>query len=224
MIRRVLLAALAAAGIGRAHEPITTKLTWTREISRIVYRRCVVCHREGGKAPMSLVTYDEARPWAKAIKEEVLERRMPPWGAIKGFGEFRDDRSLSEVEITWLANWVEGGAPKGEDIYLPKLPEPDPRPEGENRAGRLALRDQLWLGREVTAVGIAPEAAPMRATAFLPDGSAVPLVWVQNRSAHTPAAYFFREPLKLPKGTEIRVAAAEGAAVALLIAGAKPAR
>src|SRR4051812_11822963 len=76
------------AGISYAHEPITTKLTWTQEISRIFYKRCVSCHREGGASPMSLATYDEARPWAKAIKEEVLERRMPPWGAVRGIGEF----------------------------------------------------------------------------------------------------------------------------------------
>jgi len=88
VFRRTIFLFLAG-GLCSAHEPITTKLTWTREISRIFYKRCVTCHRAGGKAPMPLVTYEEARPWAKAIKEEVLERRMPPWGAVKGFGESR---------------------------------------------------------------------------------------------------------------------------------------
>src|SRR5260370_1700171 len=105
-----------------AHEPITTKLTWTQEISRIVYKRCASCHREGGAAPMSLITYDESRPWAKAIRDEVAERRMPPWGAVKGFGQFRDDESLTDPEIEMLVLWVEGGAPKGDDIYLPPVP------------------------------------------------------------------------------------------------------
>ena len=73
-----------------AHDVISTKLTWSREVSRIIYKRCASCHHEGGSA-FSLMTYEEARPWAKAIKEEVLERRMPPFGAVKGFGDFRDD-------------------------------------------------------------------------------------------------------------------------------------
>ena len=68
------------------------------------------------------MTYDEARPWAKAIRDEVLARRMPPWGAVKGVGEFRDDPSLSQIEIDMLVNWVEGGAPQGDEIYLPPAP------------------------------------------------------------------------------------------------------
>ena len=93
---RVRLAGIAvfaalASFHSSAHDVITTQITFSREISRLMYSRCVSCHREGGSA-FSLVKYEEARPWAKAIKEEVLERRMPPWGAVKGFGEFRDDR------------------------------------------------------------------------------------------------------------------------------------
>ena len=71
---------------------------------------------------MSLMTYEEARPWAKSIRDEVLARRMPPWGAVKGVGEFRDDPSLSQIEIDMIVNWVEGGAPEG-DIYLPVAPQ-----------------------------------------------------------------------------------------------------
>src|SRR5215831_16635136 len=85
-----------------AHDPITTKLTWSREISRIIYNRCVGCHREGGSAPMPLVTYQQARPWAKGIKEQVLSRRMPPWGAVKGFGDFSNDRALSQEEMNLI--------------------------------------------------------------------------------------------------------------------------
>jgi hypothetical protein len=110
-----------AAPLAVAHDPITTKLLWTQEISRIVNRHCASCHREGGAA-MSLETYDDARPWAKAIRDEVLARRMPPWGAVKGVGDFRDDPSLSQIEIDMIVHWVEGGAPKGDDIYLPPAP------------------------------------------------------------------------------------------------------
>ena len=125
---RLVLLTLTAFLILRAHDPISTKLTWTQEVSRIVYKRCAGCHREGGNAPMSLLTYAEARPWAKAIKEEVLNRRMPPWGAVKGFGDFRDDPSLTQDEITRIAEWVEGGAPEGEAIYLPFPPKPSVPP------------------------------------------------------------------------------------------------
>jgi hypothetical protein len=88
-----------------AHDVITTPITYSREISRLIYSRCASCHREGGSA-FSLLTYPEARPWAKAIKEEVLERRMPPWGAVKGFGQFRDDRGLTQEQIGLIAYWV----------------------------------------------------------------------------------------------------------------------
>src|SRR5438876_898608 len=110
-----LVLACCVVNNAAAHEIITTKLTWTQEISRIVYKRCASCHREGGAAPMSLLSYDEARPWAKAIRDEVAERRMPPWGAVKGFGDFRNDASLTDPEIEMMILWVEGGAPKGDD-------------------------------------------------------------------------------------------------------------
>src|SRR3569833_2455339 len=79
---------LTVAPAGRAHDVITTKLTWNREISRVVYKRCISCHREGGAA-MSLLSYEDARPWAKAIRDQAVARSMPPWGAVKGVGSFR---------------------------------------------------------------------------------------------------------------------------------------
>lgn len=71
---------------------------------------------------MSLATYEEARPWAKAIKEEVLRKRMPPWPAVKGFGDFSNAPALSQREVDLLVNWVEGGAPKGDDKDVPAEP------------------------------------------------------------------------------------------------------
>ena len=109
-----LVLLLLAARVGLPHDIITTKLTWNREISRIVYKRCASCHRDGGAA-MSLMTYDDARPWAKDIRDQVVARTMPPWGAVKGVGSFQNDPSLTEVEIQMLVAWVEGGAPKGDD-------------------------------------------------------------------------------------------------------------
>src|SRR5260370_21354117 len=121
-LRMLATSLLLLPARGQAHEPITTKLTWTAEISRIVYKRCASCHRPSGAAPMSLVTYGESRPWAKAIRDEVAARRMPPWGAVKGFGDFLSDPSLTDPEIEMPVLWVEGGAPKGADIYLPSVP------------------------------------------------------------------------------------------------------
>lgn len=206
----------AFAGPAGAHEPITTKLTWTQEISRIVYRHCVSCHREGGAA-MSLLTYDEARPWAKAIRDEVGERRMPPWGAVNGFGAFRDDASLTDPEIEMLVLWVEGGAPKGDDIYMPPAPVFSAVPKSAPPRHGLTVSGKTVLAQGINATGIAPqEMAPgtqMRIVARLPDGTVLNLIWLRNTSAEWKRAFCFREPVSLPKGTLIAVDS--GAAVIL---------
>jgi mono/diheme cytochrome c family protein len=110
-----------ALGPVSAHEPITTKVRFNKELIRILQRNCLGCHHTGGIA-MSLATYDEARPWAKAIKEELLEKRMPPWHAVRGYGEFRNAPVITQREIDLIVNWVEGGAPKGDDSDLPAGP------------------------------------------------------------------------------------------------------
>ena len=121
-MRLKLAAGLAACAVlTSAHDVITTQITYTREISRLIYSRCAGCHHEGGRA-FSLTSYEAARPWAKAIKEEVLNKRMPPWHAVKGFGDFRNAPPLTQREIDLLVNWVEGGAPRGEDSDLPTSP------------------------------------------------------------------------------------------------------
>jgi len=190
------------------HEVITTKLTWTQEISRIVYKHCVSCHRDGGGAPMALLNYDETRPWAKAIRDEVAERRMPPWGAVKGFGDFRDDASLTDPEIEMIVLWVEGGAPKGDDIYLPSMVEPQIRKVAPAARG-ITVRGETALTRGITATGIAPRqmqpGATMQIIARLPDGSVQNLLWLRNTRTEWKRSFYFREPLTLPKGTLIAV-------------------
>lgn len=104
-----------------SHDPITTSVTFNKEIIRILQRSCLGCHAPGKiKADIPLTSYEEARPWAKAIKEEVLEKRMPPYQAVKGYGEFHNPYLLSQREIELLVSWVEGGAPRGEAKDLPK--------------------------------------------------------------------------------------------------------
>ncbi len=95
------------------HNPITTTVLFNREVSKIFQQKCVQCHAAGGLA-MPLTTYDEARPWAVAIKEEMLERRMPPWPAERGYGEFGNDLGLTIRERDFLISWIDGGVPAGE--------------------------------------------------------------------------------------------------------------
>src|SRR5690349_19965852 len=104
---------------------------------------------------MSLMRYDEARPWAKAIKEEVLERRMPPWGAVKGFGECRIDAGLTQEEISVIADWVEGGAPEGDSAYLP-LPAVPAKPKGAIGVRAAEVRGALTLNTPLTLIAVEP--------------------------------------------------------------------
>jgi len=112
----IFIAAIAARAV--AHDPITTKVTWSREIAPIVSDNCAGCHRPGGPAPMSLATYDDARPWAKAMRAEVVAGRMPRWAPVRGFGHFANDRSLSSFETALVAAWADGGAPEGDESVL----------------------------------------------------------------------------------------------------------
>src|SRR5512133_3190761 len=93
--------------------------TFTKDIAPILQARCQVCHRPGEAAPFSLLTYEQARPWAKAIKEVVLQKKMPPWFADPKFGKFSNDPSLSQGEILTLAAWADGGSPAGDPKHLP---------------------------------------------------------------------------------------------------------
>jgi hypothetical protein len=214
---------LLAAVPAQAHELITTKLTWTQEISRIFYRRCVGCHREGGPAPMALTDYARVRPWAAAIKEEVLERRMPPWGAVKGFGEFLHDPSLSFVEMDWIVNWVEGGAPEGDPIYLPPLPPPPqrrPPPAGARTLKLPAAAVEALRAVSIQPAGLAAGES-MEVIAHRPDSASEHLIWIRNYKPAWNHTYVFREPLVLPKGTRIAVHAPAGASAVMSVLRAR---
>jgi hypothetical protein len=95
-----------------SHNRITTSIVFQKEIARIFQRKCFQCHTEGNIS-MSLTTYKDARPWAVAIKEEILERRMPPWSAVNGYGHFANDMSLTAREVSIILAWADGGAPSG---------------------------------------------------------------------------------------------------------------
>jgi mono/diheme cytochrome c family protein len=122
----LFLASLAA----QAAPPATTAesaakpVTFAKDIAPIFQEKCEGCHRNGSMAPMSLVTYEETRPWAKAIRERVLTRQMPPWHLDKAVGiqQFQNDRSLSDEQIATIARWVDTGAQPGnpKDMPAPK--------------------------------------------------------------------------------------------------------
>src|SRR5437762_11987342 len=90
----VLLGFATLAGHAAGRAGAAGEATFARDVAPILYARCVGCHRAGEVAPMSLVTYDEVRPWAKSIQRKVTSREMPPWGADPRFGRFKDDPSL----------------------------------------------------------------------------------------------------------------------------------
>jgi hypothetical protein len=94
------------------HNPTTTTVLFNREIATLLQRKCVQCHAQG-KMAMPLVTYDQARPWAEAIKEETLARRMPPWPAERGYGTYSNDIGLTPREFEFLLSWIDGGVPAG---------------------------------------------------------------------------------------------------------------
>src|SRR2546426_12240808 len=94
--------------------------TFSKDVAPILQKNCQGCHRPGEAAPMSLLTYQEARPWAKAIREAVILKRMPPWYADSHFGKFSNDRSLSQAEIDTLAAWAENAAPEGDPKIAPQ--------------------------------------------------------------------------------------------------------
>lgn len=93
--------------------------TFTKDVLPILQRSCQRCHRPGTAAPMSLLTYDQVRPWARAIKDRVARRQMPPWHVDRSIGEFEADPSLTDTEIAVIAAWADGGAPQGNPADAP---------------------------------------------------------------------------------------------------------
>ena len=216
-LRVILVGVLATATPALGHETVTTRLTWSREIARIVYARCLTCHREGGRA-FSLSTYAEARPWAMAIKEEVLMRRMPPWNAVKGFGRFKNDLGLTQEELSLIADWVEGGAPEGDPTQMPVRPAAVASSQFP-LARAIAFSGTKVLHEKVKALGIRvasiPSSGTLQVIAVRPDGRVEPLVWVRQRNVADRGEYWFRSAIRLPARTQLQ--AVPGGSASLLV-------
>ena len=111
--------------IGGAESPTPqgTPISFTRDVAPILHGKCVTCHRAGEVAPMPLLTYDDARPWARSIKAKVAARQMPPWFADPSVGAFANDARLSDAEIATITKWVDAGAPQGNPADMPPMPK-----------------------------------------------------------------------------------------------------
>ena len=148
-------AILMSAGPAVAQTP---EVTYTKDIAPILQRSCEKCHRADGVAPMPLSTYDQVRPWARAIKTRTgIGPRagvMPPWYVEKNVGiqHFKDDPSLSEEEVMKIAQWADAGAPRGNPADMPP-----PKNWGDARAWAIGTPDLIVRLQDITVKGGAPD-------------------------------------------------------------------
>ena len=120
--------ALFLLGATAAYAGPDQPVTFTRDVAPIFQDKCEACHRPNSIAPMSLQTFDEARPWARAIRLRVAAHQMPPWHIDKtvGIQHFENDRSLTDDQIDTIVRWVDAGAPQGD---LKDMPRPRSWPD-----------------------------------------------------------------------------------------------
>jgi hypothetical protein len=205
--------AVLYGGYAAAHDPIG-KVTWDREIAPIVQARCVSCHSAGGKAPMALTTYEEVRPWARAIREEVLARRMPKWPIVRGYGDFANDRSLSPFEIKLITAWVDGGAPRTlpktaapPPTALPAAPRLPPRFAAPAKTRTMTIPCTAQRLPAGTILGFEPlldQGGSLRAVVER-DGLEEPLFWLKDFDPQTADIYWLRTPLDSAKTSRLHL-------------------
>jgi len=143
VVSAAALAAAVASAPVRADDPVSTNVSFNREIIRIIQRKCEACHAPGGLA-FSISDYRDARAWSRAIREELVEHRMPPAIVARGYGDHESDPSLNAREMATFLTWLDGGMPRGDEADRP--PKTDiGDPVGDHRPGtsvRLALPAQ----------------------------------------------------------------------------------
>jgi hypothetical protein len=210
MMARVFLVAVlcwSCAAAVTAHNIGATPITWNREISRLIYDKCASCHRPDGSA-FSLMTYRDVQPRVTEIKAAVLSRRMPPWGAIKGFGDFRNDEALTPEQIELFVDWIQNDAPRGNRQAVP----PEPRfsaPTSYTQPSHVVpVSGSLTLQRPLLVDGLMPRKVASghstRITAVLPNGAVEPLLWLHAYDQRFSHPFLFRKSIPLPAGTVIR--------------------
>src|SRR5436309_2038707 len=158
----VLMVGLVTLGLGvstpAAEQAAPIQVTFTKDIAPLLQRSCQNCHRPEGGGPMSLLTYDEVRPWARSIKLRTSLRdkpdAMPPWFIEKNIGiqKFKDDPSLSDEEIAKIARWVDSGAPRGDLADMPP-----PRQFADAGTWSIGTPDLIVSSPVVTVKAVAPD-------------------------------------------------------------------
>jgi len=200
--RIVLVSAIAFAGFALAiqpagaHKAITSKYTYNDDVFPILRDRCASCHVPGGIAPMSLMTYDDAFPWAESIRAELVAAHMPPWNADEGYGEIKRAHTLSPKELDVILTWATGGNPRG--ALDQKLPAVELKNDWKLGAPDLALKmpaeftvaaDKMEDTQEFTLPSGTTEARWVRAVDLLPGTpSIVRSATIFVKSAATPAS------------------------------------
>ena len=122
----LISAALVIVTVSRGETPLqaqNARPTFTEAIAPIVYENCVTCHRPGEAAPFSLISYDDVKNRGQLISAVTTSRYMPPWQATHGFGDFQDERRLTDAQIQTIATWVKNGMPEGPKAMMPALPK-----------------------------------------------------------------------------------------------------
>jgi hypothetical protein len=188
-----------ASGPGEAHKAITSKYTYNDDVFPILRDRCSRCHVPGGVAPMSLMTYDDAFPWAESIRAELIAAHMPPWNADESFGEIKRAHTLSPKELDVVLTWATGGNPRGAlDQKLPPVTLKNDWPLGKPDLAlplpaEFALAaDKMEETQEFTIATGLTEARWVRAVDLLPGTPSIvrsATVYVKNAKApaSTPA-------------------------------------
>jgi hypothetical protein len=154
----VLVAASSEVGLRAQQAPVTGEVTFTKDIAPILQRSCQNCHRPDGVAPMSLMTYEDVRPWARAIKTRTgigpKAGVMPPWYIEKNVGiqKYKNDPSLSDAEIAKIAKWADSGAPRGNPSDMPP-----PKSFAGDNSWLIGTPDLVVSTKELTVQGTAPD-------------------------------------------------------------------
>ncbi len=236
-VRLIGVAAIVVAGValgmerGEAHKAITSKYTYNDDVFPVFRDRCASCHVTGGVAPMSLMTYEDAIPWAESIRAELVAAHMPPWNAEDGFGELKQAHTLSPKELDIILTWATGGNPRGD--LEQKLPEVTLKNEWALGTPDLALplpssfalaADKMEDTHEFTLASGTTQARWVRAVDLLPGTPSIvrsAVISVKTASAatgatpapehvlarwvpgHDPVAIDGGAALRLPTGAEV---------------------
>ncbi len=188
---------LAGSPVPGAAQPAEETVTFNENVAPIFHESCTTCRRPGQVAPMSLLTYEDARPWARAIRQKVLEREMPPWGADPAVGTWANDRSLSEEALATIVAWVDGEAPRHRRPDAPTI-----RASVSTTRSCRTRRSTGIRGSRSSREGrrVIPSGAPLWGTTFHP-GTA------PEYDFNWQIDYIFDEPLALPAGSRIHASA-----------------